>query len=309
MRDDPVLVITSVEDVTADMVVSALTQRGVPVVRVDTADIGDGLSFSCRLGTGAGISTGHGRLATASRVLDLARVRSVYHRRPGPWRFDHLPRQAREFATMEARYGLNGVLAGLPVLHINDPFANARAEYKPVQLATAAAVGLPVPATLITNDPAAVTLFEDEHGPLIYKPFRGVPPGEGMSGVIWAQRITAAEVDDSLAVTAHLFQAEVAPKAAEVRVIVVGSRVFAWRVIAPGDLLDWRSEDWNDLTYEPVDLPDEIVKGLNAYLLRLRLVFGAFDLVVDTAGTVWFIEFTDRPVARQGRSTETSRAA
>ncbi|PRX98100.1 MvdC/MvdD family ATP grasp protein [Allonocardiopsis opalescens] len=282
----PVLVVTSVDDVTACMVIRALNTRGVPVVRVDPADIGNGLTFAARLGSGPGPA---GRLATLSRELNLGAVRSVYHRRPGAWRFDHLPEQARLFATAEARHGLGGLLAGLPVLHVNDVFATARAEYKPLQLQAAAGLGLAVPPTLITNDPAAVARFEAEHGPLVYKTFRGVPSVDGKAGAIWTQPVSAAEVDGSLAVTAHLFQAEVRDKVADARVTIVGDAVFAWRITAPaGRGLDWRAGSWAELDYAPLTLADDLVGRLRAYLRGFGLVFGCFDLALTSQGqTVW----------------------
>lgn len=47
-----VLVITSLEDVTADLAIAALNERGVPVARVDPADIGAGLVFGARIRAG-----------------------------------------------------------------------------------------------------------------------------------------------------------------------------------------------------------------------------------------------------------------
>lgn len=62
--------------------------------------------------------------------------------------------------------------------------------------------------------------FAAEHSPVVYKTFRGV---DGHAAAIWTQRIEADDLDESLAVTAHLFQAEVVDKVADARVTVVGS--------------------------------------------------------------------------------------
>ncbi|MCD0453711.1 ATP-grasp ribosomal peptide maturase [Actinocorallia sp. API 0066] len=280
----PVLVVTSLEDVTACMVIAALHERDVPVVRVDPADIGAGVRFAARLGDPV-----RGGLATETRELDLATPRAVYHRRPGRWRFGHLPEQARAFATAEARHGLGGVLASVPGLHVNDVFATSRAEYKPLQLKVAAELGFRVPPTLVTNDPAAVRVFEEEHGPLVYKTFRGVPPGDGHAGVVWTQRVRASDVDERLGVTAHLFQAEV-PKIADARVTVVGDEVFAWRIDAPGEALDWRAGDWDALRYRPFVLSDGLAGMLREYLDRFGLVFGCFDLAITEDGDCVWIE-------------------
>lgn len=287
MADGPVLVVTSLEDVTADLVIAALNRRGVPVVRLDPADIGDGLTFAGRIGGGdRGWS---GRLRTDSRDIDLVHVRSVYHRRPGPWRFDRLERRARRFASAEARHGLTGLLNDLPVPHVNAPLANARAEYKPSQLRAAAELGFTVPPTLITNDPAAARRFAGEHRGTVYKSFRGVPPAEGETGVIWTQRVKAPELDESVSLTAHLFQAEV-EKAGDVRITVVGRPVFASRIETAASLLDWRAGDWDQLAYTPIDLPAQFVARLHAYLNRFGLAFGCFDFAVDDTEDLVFIE-------------------
>lgn len=284
MADPDVLVVTSLDDVTADLVITALHRRGVPVVRVDPADIGDPVVFSARVGAGG--RDWSGLLSTGSRDLDLGRVRSVYWRRPSPWRFDRLPGQARAFATAEARHGLGGLLAGLPVPYANHQVATQRAEFKPVQLQVAAELGFTVPATLITNDLAAARRFVTDHAPAVYKAFRGVPPAEGRTGAIWTQRVEAADLDESISVTAHLFQAEIVRKT-DVRVTVVGRRVFASRIETPGRLLDWRSGDWDRASYGSVDVPEPITKALHAYLDRFGLVFGCFDLAISDGRWHW----------------------
>lgn len=54
----PVAVVTEVDDVTADMVITELDKRGVPVVRFDPSDIGDRLTFSARFGAGSATPAG-----------------------------------------------------------------------------------------------------------------------------------------------------------------------------------------------------------------------------------------------------------
>ncbi|GAA4241906.1 ATP-grasp ribosomal peptide maturase [Actinomadura meridiana] len=286
---EAVLVVTGLEDVTADLVIAALNDRQVPVVRVDPADIGsqkDALAFAADIGGES--DRWEGLLRTGSRRLDLTQIRSIYHRRPGRWRFDHLEPRAREFAVREAQHGLAGLLAHLPVPQCNAPAATARADYKPAQLQAAAELGFSVPETLITNDLAAARAFAAKHAPVVYKTFRGVPPADGQAGAIWTQRIAPTDLDDSIAVTAHLFQAEI-DKVADLRVTVVGRRVFATAITGPGNSLDWRSADWNQLNYEPYQLPDCLVPLLHAYLDHFGLAFGCFDLAVerDSGRIIW----------------------
>ncbi|MGY3677158.1 MvdC/MvdD family ATP grasp protein [Streptomyces sp. TE33382] len=229
-----ILVVTALEDVTADLVISVLNEREMSVARVDPAEIGAGLSFGARIGAGA--PDWGGRLVTGSREVELGEVAAVYYRRPTPYaaRYGQLPSQQRDFCVAEARHGLGGILHSLNgALYVNHPLAVARAEFKPAQLRRFTELGLTIPATLVTNDPEQAGKFAAEYGPIIYKPFRGLPQGEdGHAGAIWAQRVDATTFDNSLAVMPHLFQAEV-PKTSDVRMTVVGTRIFASRIEAP----------------------------------------------------------------------------
>lgn len=280
-----VLVVTALEDVTADRVIAALNEREVPVVRVDPADIGPGLVFGARIGAGAPAWTG--RLVTGSREVELGEVAAVYYRRPTPYaaRFEHLPAQQRDFAAAEARHGFGGILNHLHgATYVNHPGAVTAADFKPAQLQLAAQFGLAIPPTLVTNDVEAARKFAADHGPVIYKTFRGLPRDEdGHTGAIWAQRVDPDTFDDSLNVTAHLFQAEI-PKTGDVRVTVVGQKVFAQQIAAPDGALDWRRGDWDQLLHAPITVPAAVEVALHSYLAAFGLVFGCFDFALTGDG-------------------------
>ncbi|MCF2532137.1 ATP-grasp ribosomal peptide maturase [Yinghuangia soli] len=290
-----VLVLTALEDITADLVVGALNDREVAVMRCDPADIGRGLSFAGSIG--AGTAAWSGRLRTASRSVELEDVASVYYRRPTSYsdRYADLPAQARDFATAEARHGLGGLLHSIPgARYVNHPAAVARADFKPAQLQLAARIGLQVPPTLVTNDVDAARSFADEHGPVVYKTFRGLPPGtDGGAGAIWTQRVASETFDEAISVTAHMFQAEI-PKACDVRMTVVGRQVFAQRIIEPNGELDWRRGRWDDLRYEPVVVPQVIKAAALDFLGSMHLAFGCFDCALCGSAVSpeswWFIE-------------------
>ncbi|MFJ5841887.1 ATP-grasp ribosomal peptide maturase [Streptomyces shenzhenensis] len=280
-----VLVVTALEDVTADRVIAALNEREMPVVRIDPADIGPGLAFGARIGAGAPAWTGY--LVTGSREVELGEVAAVYYRRPTPYtaRYQHLPAQQRDFAAAEARHGLGGVLNHLHgACYVNHPGAVTAADFKPAQLQQAAQLGLTIPPTLVTNGVEAARKFAADHEPVIYKTFRGLPRDEdGHTGAIWVQRVDADTFDDSLAVTAHLFQAEI-PKTGDVRVTVVGKKVFAQQIAAPDGALDWRRGDWDQLLHAPIAVPTSVEAALHSYLSAFGLVFGCFDFALTGDG-------------------------
>ncbi len=278
------LVVTNLDDPTADVVIGELHGRGVPVVRFDSGDFPASLSVEAEI-TPHGI---RGTLSTPTRTADLARVRSLYYRRPSGFTFPHLDGQDARFAVAQARYGLGGIIASLPgCLYVNHPHRIGDAEFKPSGLAAAVAAGFTVPPTLITSDPDAARAFVKRHGPAVYKPL-SVPLYrlDGVSCTVKVEEVTADQIDDGVAGTVHLFQQRV-PKTADVRVTVIGDQVFSVRI--DSDLLDWRT-DYSRLSYEPVEPPPGIREALFAYLEHFGLVFGAFDFCVGPDGRWWFLE-------------------
>ncbi|WP_327086975.1 ATP-grasp ribosomal peptide maturase [Nonomuraea sp. NBC_01738] len=289
-----VLVVTSLIDVTANMVIEVLNHRAVRVARIDPADLGSALTFHARIG--AGRDAWDGRMSTPSREVVLGEVGAVYYRRPSPWRSDLADSQARQFVITEARHGLSGLLRTLPrCRYVNHPAATERADFKVAQLEVAAQVGMKIPKTLVTNDPEVARKFAQENDPVIYKSFRGVAPGaDGSVSTIWAQRISSGDLDDSISLTAHLFQEEI-QKTSDARVTVVGRSVFASRITTRDQSLDWRRGDWGELVHDDIDVPDALKTRLLAYLDAFGLTFGCFDFAVEErtsrdSGTWTFIE-------------------
>ncbi|MGW5679867.1 ATP-grasp ribosomal peptide maturase [Streptomyces sp. NPDC003860] len=223
-------------------------------------------------------------MTTPSRAVALEEIGAAYYRRPSPWlmpRLEGADERSRAFAAAEAKHGLGGVLTNIPgCRYVNHPAAVTRAEFKVAQLQTAVGLGLVVPPTLITNDVGRARAFAAEHGPVVYKRFRGLPVSvDGQAGAIWAQRIDPETLDDSVALTAHLFQAEV-PKTADARITVVGREVFAQRICAPDGALDWRRGDWDALDHQPLAVPATVAEALAAYLAAFGLAFGCFDFAL-----------------------------
>lgn len=283
----PVLVVTELGDPTADLVIAELHDRHVPVVRLDPggfpADVTLAAQFDCD-----GLS---GHLVTGTRDVDLTSVRSVYWRRPSPYKpVDGLTGQDARWCTDQARHGLGGTLAALPgAFYISHPWRIRDAEHKPTQLATAAACSLAVPPTVVTNDPLQARRFAAEHGPVVYKPLWNTaytaPDGSGRT--IWAEQVDPGALDEAVAGTAHLFQQRV-DKASDVRLTVVGEELFPVRIDGARHL-DWR-RDYAALSYELIEAPAAVEKGVRAFLDAFGLVFGAFDFGIDRDGRWWLYE-------------------
>lgn len=170
--------------------------------------------------------------------------------------------------------------------------AGHQAEYKPRQLAHADAVGLPIPPTLITNDPEQVACFaaRQSTGIVTKALYARTPRSSGgeLSGVLYTTPVPPGrQSDPAIATTAHLFQATVA-KAFDLRLTIVDGALFATEIHNPGEL-DWR-RDHRRLAYRTCGVPDEIATAVRALMDRLGLVFGALDFVVTPDGDWVFIE-------------------
>ena len=270
------MVLTNLEDPTADLVIAELYDRAVPVVRFDAGDFPT--TLSCSVTVGGSARQWEGSVRTPTRSADPGAVRSLYYRRPSGFAFPHLDPQDARFAAAQARYELGGVLASLPgCLYVNHPHRIGDAEYKPAGLAAAAACGFVLPPTLVTNVPQDVRAFIKAHGPVIHKPI-SVPTYlvDGRAQTVPVDEVTAEEVTGAVAGTMHLFQQRV-DKTADVRVTVIGRRVFAVRI--DSGLLDWRT-DYSRHTYTPVPVPPDVERAVFTYLEHFGLVFGAFDFAL-----------------------------
>lgn len=290
MAGRTVVVLTRQDDVTADLVVLELARRGVPVFRFDTAEFPTKMVLAGELDGGRFT----GGLRSAHRDLDLTDVGGVYYRRPTGFQFPaEMTPTDTEWSHSEATMGFGGVLCTLDAAWVNHPHAMARAEYKPYQLVEAQRVGLAPPRTLITNDPQQAREFaESIPAGVVYKPLFLPPKGaNGRRLTLFTTPVTVEQCgDEGVAGTAHLFQERI-EKAFEVRMTVVGDRVFAARIDTDSDTgrVDWRS-DPDSLTYSRIDPPDGVRVAALALLRRLGLLYGAFDFAVDRDGRWIFFE-------------------
>lgn len=277
-----VLILTCEADVTADMVVVHLNATGVPVVRLDPADLTEGAALSGEYVHGAF----RGHLSSGGRLVSIGGLRSVWVRRPGT----AATRAAAPsgWLTEEASQALYGMLRSSGARWMNDPDAARRARHKPWQLRLAQRCGLPVPATLITTFPQAAREFAERYPDLVVKPVSGAHPQDPPRAVPTSRVAPDADFA-AVAFGPTLLQRRVA-KQADVRLTVVGDRILAARkTTAEDDDVDVRfaspASPWR-----PTDVPPRVADGVRAYMRDAQLAYGAFDFAEDADGTWWFLE-------------------
>ncbi|MEU8034257.1 ATP-grasp ribosomal peptide maturase [Streptomyces sp. NPDC049099] len=280
-----VLILTSEEDVTADMVVLRLGEAGVPVVRLDPADLTNGVALSGEYVQGAC----RGHLSAGGRLVSMNGLRSIWVRRPG----EAAARAAQPSAwlTEESSQALYGMLRATDARWMNHPDAARRARHKPWQLRLAQDSGLAVPATLITTFPQAAREFAERFPDLVVKPVSGAHPQEPPRAVPTSR--VAPDTDFSaVAFGPTLLQRRIA-KRADIRLTVVGDTLLAARKpTAPDahpDDVDVRFAP-SVSPWLPADVPPRVAEGVRRYMRGAELAYGAFDFAEDADGIWWFLE-------------------
>ncbi|MDN3027347.1 ATP-grasp ribosomal peptide maturase [Streptomyces sp. S.PB5] len=277
-----VLILTCEADVTADMVVVHLNATGVPVVRLDPADLTEGAALSGEYVHGAF----RGHLSSGGRLVSIGGLRSVWVRRPGTAATRAGAPSA--WLTEESSQALYGMLRSSGARWMNHPDAARRARHKPWQLRLAQRCGLPVPATLITTFPQAAREFSERYPDLVVKPVSGAHPQDPPRAVP-TSRVTPDADFSAVAFGPTLLQRRVA-KRADIRLTVVGERMLAARkAAAADDEVDVRFAS-PDTPWCPVEVPPRIADGVRAYVREAELAYGAFDFAEDADGTWWFLE-------------------
>jgi glutathione synthase/RimK-type ligase-like ATP-grasp enzyme len=203
-----------------------------------------------------------------------------------------MPPGVRETCVAAGEMLLDGWLDGIGGYQLDPPWAQRRADNKPLQLRAARAVGLDVPATIVTNDPAAVRAFAADRKPLVVKALvqPGTGDGDGVDVVFTSPLEPDADLD-GLELCPMIVQERVA-KAADIRATIVGGTVLA----ASNDTAtgtDWRRDSClrdEAPAWSPHPLPGDVAAQLVALVRRLGLGYGAADLVRRPDGTYAFLE-------------------
>jgi hypothetical protein len=187
---------------------------------------------------------------------------------------------------------------------------------KPHQMQLIQRVGFLTPTTLVTNVPAEVTAFALQHGHIIYKSISSV---RSIVHELTGERIADLNRIRDLPTQ---FQSLVAGD--DVRVHVVGTRVFATRIRTEATDYRYAQQRGHDVDMQPFTLPPEIEARCCALSRMLELPFCGIDFKLTSSGEYFCLEVnpspaysyyeetTGQPIARAlveflvGRNPETS---
>lgn len=263
-------------------VAGALEARGARPLRLDTDEFPASLALTGELGDGAPA------LLLAGEPL---RVDAVWLWRLWPPRLDERLGQHRDAAVRESLTCLKGLLdllADVPWIDAID--TNRDAENKARQLRLAQALGLKIPPTLITADPAAARRFFHAHGGRVIAKLQTSLGHSMRGGGGLPTRLLRRDDLDALEGLRHcpmIFQRYV-PKARELRVAWVDGRAFTGALDGARCGVDWRYESTAE--WQPHDLPAAVHQRLARLMTALGLRQGAIDLIVTPDGEYVFLE-------------------
>lgn len=281
-----VLILSSLHDFSTDLITLRLESAGVPYLRLNREEFSahhltlDPLRCELSL---------HGPVGahTVDRTLSSVLFRQpVFLRNTPPF-----PLTAEEQLERSQWMGfLRGLCIFSDAAWMNHPAATYLAESKPYQLAVASQCGLSVPETFASNDAARIR--EEFPGSLVVKSLDTVLLRDGEDCLFTYTTLNPdAELSDLTVQSVPLLAQRALEFKTDLRVTVVGSVLFAVRILCQGRGIrgDWRIVPREELDFQRFELSPELSRRCLLLSRRLGLSFAAIDLVETSEGT-FFIE-------------------
>lgn len=287
-----ILLVTMSLDPHTDLVIDALREIGVPFFRYNT-DLADEYAIEISLDGGTLLSR------KTNKFVRLETVQSVWvRRRTVPNSLKDVTDGYIQYLEEQWKLFTEILLSAINTnaLWVNHPLSYEVAKNKLYQLKIARGVGFSVPNTCITNNPAALPRLVSQQGKVLYKPVSSSIIDGGKEAIyanlIEEETLPPQTVIDGLSVSPSIFQSYI-EKQYELRITVVGSKVFATRIYSQDSdtsHVDWRRYDFDHVRHEPTDLPQGIEKKCQALLSTLNLHYGAIDMIVTPDNEYVFLE-------------------
>lgn len=240
----------------------------------------------------------------------------VYLRRPDPRPRGYPESDPDQKAIMEfVDSQWRALLRGLQIAHarwINPIPSGNMAEAKIAQLHQAKAVGFLVPETLVTNDLSQLQDFAKGREHIVVKALDAplIETSEG-TDFIYTQLLdptilSNGQLEKEIRTAPAIYQQAILDKV-DVRVTIIGEKVFAAEIRYKGDEIDWRRLNRGETKIEQADLPRNVQKACIELLRSFGLTYGAIDLAkhgydyffleLNPSGEWGWLQFSGLPIA------------
>lgn len=287
-----ILVVTNSRDTTAAFVINRMIARQINHIRLDTDKIAQG---------GNTLSIDINNLSKPSVIangveINRNQIRSVWLRRyTEPEVSFGGDEEAEKFSRQEYDFALKWFLGSLECFFLDTEEDMRRGRNKINQLLMAKRLGLEIPRTLITNDPGEAKLFLEASPLSIAKSIGGFGKRKenGFEGV-YTIRLTEEKIKtiDAISLAPICMQEEI-QKAYELRITIVGTKIFSCRIDSqksPKTRIDWRRYDVPNTPHSQHAIPEEISSKLIEMMREFNVHFASFDLIVTPEGRYIFLE-------------------
>lgn len=277
---------------TIDRVQQALKDLGASPIRIDTDLFPQELDLQVSIENGNLKSILH----TPTQTIDLDDVKAVWLRRIWSPKIDEdIEDEFRTICITESKTVLKNVLGAVTHAFWFDPIENIQfASNKILQLKLATDSGLKIPQTLITNQADKANTFYHSQESIIAK--MTAETSFGMSRTAMSMHTYKVEPEhvegfESLQYCPMVFQEEIHKKL-ELRVIYVAGQFFTGAIDASDSegKTDWRKAKSNQVGWSNYQLPEEIKQKITTLMSKLKLQFGAIDIICTHQEEYVFLE-------------------
>jgi len=296
-----ILIITAKTDIHCHFVGLEIKKQGGDILRINTEDFAINTLFS----VANTIKPAHWNFSVYVKDSEIEFDResfdTVWYRKPDPVVADDRFQEdaAKKFVEREHTSFLNSFYnLNLDKRWVNPYWANRIASQKLPNLEVASQLGLQVPQTIISNDKSQIQVFcEHLDWNVIVKSFftEGFMTSDGKYWMNYAKRIEPSifqQFANSIEY-APVFMQEYIEKDLELRVTVIGERIFTAAIHSQEHeraIHDFRATSPYKIKHTVFELPDEIQKKLLAFNKHYGLNFSTFDFVLTPKGDYYFLE-------------------
>jgi len=297
MAKEKVIILThSADNISVDTVSRFVTEAGGEVIRFNT----DQYPLHTRLSS---IYQGGKQeiiLENESGAHSLHDAAGIWYRRSyniGKGLEQLIDKEYLPATLLESKRTLFGMIEGLDIFQLERYSVYRRLDSKEEQLRIAAACGLNIPATCISNDPAVIRRFiQSTDAPVITKMQSAFAIyREGEEHVVFTNTVDESHLDEleQVRYCPMVFQERI-EKQLELRINIVGHAIFAFSVnsaVTERSATDWRKDGAALLnSWEPYELPQDIQQRLLAFMDVYGLNYGAIDLILSPDNQYYFLE-------------------
>lgn len=208
--------------------------------------------------------------------------------------------QVDHYAIAEIDNFLDGLVNHYNIPEFSSTLNRLKHEHKIYQLGIAAAVGLNIPNTIVSNDKEKVASFIEEQNNCIVKTLKHpvwTPPlsNPAKRATILVNPLTKEEVEqasqESFSKFPLIVQQEI-HKEFELRIVAIKDQCIAYKIDSQkvaASKFDWRRAS-RELEYSPIEIPESLSVKLIHYLNKATIGYGIFDFVLSTTGEYVFLE-------------------